>query len=69
MTVKLELKTIWAERARKAKYRLEICETCDRYENMICKECGCVMKMKTMFPTSKCPLGKWGADKEQSQQG
>lgn len=57
----VELVTIWTERAKKAKERLEICEQCDRLEKhlYVCKECGCFMKGKTKFPSSKCPLGKW----------
>lgn len=67
--MKLELKTIWTERAKKAKERLAVCDTCDRYDGLTCKECGCVMKLKTMFPTSKCPLNKWSSYKDEDNDG
>jgi len=53
------LKTIWTERKRIGQERIDICGTCDRYENDKCKECGCIMSIKVMFPHSDCPLGKW----------
>ena len=44
-----------------AKYRLEICHTCDFYRPKTnqCKKCGCFMKLKTSLANAKCPLGKW----------
>jgi len=43
--------------------RLNICKSCDRYIHATtqCKECGCIMKMKTSIPHANCPLGKWSA--------
>lgn len=63
------LKTIWTERKRIAKERLEVCETCDRYENGKCKECGCLMEVKTMFPYSNCPLNKWESYRDEDNDG
>lgn len=62
----LELKTIWTERAKKSKERLEICSECEHLDKTLytCKQCGCFMKAKTMFPSSKCPIEKWTAYKE-----
>lgn len=57
----IKLKTRWTERKRISDERLNICKTCDRYNNDICKECGCIMSLKTMFPYSECPLNKWKA--------
>ena len=43
--------------------RLDICLQCDRLVKKInqCKECGCLMNLKTQLPHAYCPLGKWGA--------
>jgi len=57
----------WKQRLEKSKQRLEICVSCDRLQKNIymCKECGCFMKIKAMFPESECPLHKWSFYKEQ----
>jgi hypothetical protein len=41
--------------------RLSICEGCTKFIKLStqCKECGCIMKMKTKLPNASCPLGKW----------
>lgn len=39
--------------------RWSICGVCPRLQNERCLECGCYMKIKVAFQTSKCPLGKW----------
>lgn len=42
------------------KERYAICKSCDRFSSIgICKECGCVMKLKTAFKMFSCPIGKW----------
>ena len=45
----------------KQKERLIICKECDSYvkNRDMCKECGCIMSMKTRLFAAKCPLGKW----------
>jgi hypothetical protein len=44
-----------------AEKRLAICEECPRFikSTTQCKECGCIMKLKTKLPNADCPLGKW----------
>jgi hypothetical protein len=44
-----------------ASRRLNICSDCDRFIHLTkqCKECGCLMSMKTRLAEAKCPLGKW----------
>jgi ribosomal protein L32 len=41
--------------------RMAICSQCDRYIRATtqCKECGCIMLMKTKLSNAICPLGKW----------
>jgi hypothetical protein len=41
--------------------RLGHCATCPSFQKdiMMCKECGCMMKLKVLVPTATCPLGKW----------
>jgi hypothetical protein len=48
-----------------AEKRLSICEGCVKFIKLTtqCKECGCVMKMKSKLPNASCPLGKWEAEK------
>ena len=44
-----------------AKKRLSICNGCDQFIKLTtqCKQCGCVMKLKTKLDTASCPIGKW----------
>jgi len=39
--------------------RWSICTGCPRLQDDRCLECGCFMKVKVAFQTSKCPLEKW----------
>lgn len=39
--------------------RWDICLTCPMLQNNRCSACGCFMKVKVSFHTSKCPEGKW----------
>jgi hypothetical protein len=40
--------------------RIEICRACDSLTFMkTCKECGCLMPIKTWMTNVSCPLGKW----------
>lgn len=59
----MELMTKWTERTKKARERLGICLDCEflKKEYYVCDKCGCFLKGKTMFPNSKCPIGKWDA--------
>lgn len=41
-------------------HRLSICKTCPHFTpEERCTECGCFMKIKSAFITSKCPIGNW----------
>ena len=44
-----------------AQARLDICGQCDRLISVTkqCRECGCIMPMKTRLIGATCPLGKW----------
>lgn len=42
-----------------AHQRLTICRACPSYSQGQCKECGCVLMIKTKFAAEKCPLKKW----------
>ena len=39
--------------------RWETCLGCPLLKDERCTECGCFMKVKVAFVTSKCPIGKW----------
>lgn len=41
--------------------RMATCRDCDRFISGTtqCRECGCIMSMKTRLSTAACPLGKW----------
>jgi hypothetical protein len=41
--------------------RLEVCGGCPSFESSSnrCRECGCVMTIKTQLAVSTCPLNKW----------
>ena len=41
--------------------RMEICNGCPKLIKLTkqCKECGCIMPMKTKLKFATCPLEKW----------
>jgi hypothetical protein len=39
--------------------RLSMCEGCPSLISGICKECGCIMKLKVTLDSATCPMGKW----------
>jgi hypothetical protein len=41
--------------------RYHKCVQCPRFDipDGICKECGCLMVLKTFIPIASCPLNKW----------
>jgi hypothetical protein len=47
-----------------ASARLDICRSCPSFIALTttCKECGCVMKLKTKLKNASCPLDKWSAE-------
>lgn len=44
-----------------AEKRISICKECPRFIKTTsqCKECGCIMNLKTKLAAASCPLGKW----------
>ena len=48
---------------KEAGRRQQICKACDEIIptsiGWKCKECGCMIRPKSMIPISNCPLGKW----------
>lgn len=44
-----------------AEQRFNICLECPQLIKLTsqCKECGCIMNLKTKLPNASCPLGKW----------
>lgn len=44
-----------------AQKRYDICNWCPKFISLTtqCKECGCIMKLKTKLKNANCPLGKW----------
>lgn len=40
--------------------RLALCQACPSYRQGRCKECHCIMSVKTAWADMACPLGKWG---------
>jgi len=45
--------------------RFAICQQCPKFIKITgqCKECGCIMKAKTLLPNANCPIGKWGTER------
>jgi hypothetical protein len=42
------------------KSRYEICKSCPSFTLLkTCKECGCIMPLKTKLANTSCPLAKW----------
>ena len=41
--------------------RRDICAVCEYYDTHKnrCKKCGCMLRPKTAFLGTKCPIGKW----------
>jgi hypothetical protein len=41
--------------------RMAICDTCPELFQLTkqCKECMCIMPLKTKLAEAECPLGKW----------
>lgn len=39
--------------------RIEICNTCEHKVNDGCKECSCLLVVRTAYKESFCPIGKW----------
>lgn len=41
--------------------RFDICKSCPEFIDLTnqCKQCGCLMNLKTKLEKAECPLGKW----------
>lgn len=39
--------------------RWSMCQGCPFLQENRCSKCGCFMKVKVAFQTSKCPIDKW----------
>lgn len=41
--------------------RMSICQSCPELIKLTtqCKQCGCIMNLKTKLEAAKCPIGKW----------
>jgi hypothetical protein len=52
--------TVWTTDEKKEQ-RLNICRGCPEFISLTtqCKQCGCIMKMKTAMEAAVCPLSKW----------
>ena len=52
--------TEWSEE-NLAIERLNICFDCPEFIKLTsqCKQCGCLMKLKTKLKHAKCPINKW----------
>jgi len=40
--------------------RLAHCNKCEHNKVGICTKCGCILRLKTQWKTTKCPVDKWG---------
>ena len=49
--------------------RMEICRVCPELRPILyqCKKCNCLMLGKTRLKEAWCPIGKWGAVKEENE--
>jgi hypothetical protein len=49
------------DKENQSKSRLDVCKGCDQLLPLVnmCKQCGCLMNIKTRIYSSSCPLGKW----------
>jgi hypothetical protein len=47
-----------------AEERMSICHSCPSLMAGMCRECFCIMKVKTTLSNAYCPLGKWTASNE-----
>lgn len=57
--VSIESTNIFVDSTLQAQ-RYEICKTCDSLTLLkTCKECGCIMPLKTKLSNAVCPLDKW----------
>jgi NAD-dependent SIR2 family protein deacetylase len=46
-------------------FRLRICAVCEHNVVNVCSKCGCVLKLKTQWKGTECPVGRWKKIEEQ----
>jgi hypothetical protein len=39
--------------------RIDVCNSCEHKVNDGCKECSCLLVVRTAYKESFCPIGKW----------
>jgi len=39
--------------------RLTLCQGCPELDNGVCKQCGCIVRLKVSMSNMRCPLDKW----------
>lgn len=44
--------------------RLHICKKCDRFQEGLCRACGCYVSLRAAAKKQKCPYRKWGVSME-----
>lgn len=56
----LDPKTEWVSNEIKDS-RYAICQKCPEFISLTsqCKQCGCIMKIKSGIKQAACPIGKW----------
>lgn len=60
----IKLETTFTKTKEVSEKRLSICQQCEFYTSLTtrCQKCGCIMRFKTLLPTSKCPIEKWSKE-------
>jgi hypothetical protein len=63
------LDNYFKERYGMSDRRMSICMECDKLDKTfkLCRQCGCMMEMKTKLYYAECPLGKWKAEQKPNQ--
>lgn len=39
--------------------RIDICNSCEFFNNGLCMQCGCLLEIKLLNADEKCPIHKW----------
>jgi hypothetical protein len=56
-----EQESKWFVDSAVSKKRYDICQLCENFNNLTtqCKECNCIMILKTKIQSATCPINKW----------
>lgn len=46
------------------KQRLQVCKKCDKFQEGLCRACGCYVSLRAAAKKQKCPYRKWGVSME-----